>query len=55
MSSQREPRRFAKGKLETRGRKPRKFDGMEPRQSPRKAWPQDKPPGGRLPPKEKTE
>ena len=32
-------------------RKPRKFDGMEPRRFPQqKPWPPGKPPGGKLPP-----
>lgn len=47
MSTQGEPRHFATGSLEQRGRKPRKFDGMEPRQFAAKAWPPDKPPGGK--------
>ena len=47
MSSQKEPRCLATGNLERRGRKTRKFDGMEPRQFAAKAWPPGTPPGGK--------
>lgn len=33
-----------------KGRKPKKFDGMEERQFSEKPWPPGKPPGGKLPP-----
>ena len=33
-----------------KGRKPKKFDGMEERQFSKKPWPPGKPPGGKLPP-----
>lgn len=32
-----------------KGRKPKKFDGMEERQFSKKPWPPGKPPGGKLP------
>ena len=32
-----------------KGRKPKKFDGMEERQFSKKPWPPGKPPGGQLP------
>ena len=41
--------RVVKDRLETRGKKVRPFEGMEPRKSPPKAWNSDKPPGGKLP------
>ena len=55
MSSQKEPRRLATGNLERRGRKTRKFDGMEPRQFAAKAWPPGTPPGGKLPSESKPQ
>ena len=41
--------RVVKVRLETRGRKVRQFEGMEPRKTAPKAWDSDKPPGGKLP------
>ena len=45
--------RMAAEAPETRGKKPRLFEGMEPRKSGPKAWPSGKPPGGKLPPEGK--
>ena len=40
---------------EFKGRKGRLIDGTAPRGASPKAWNSNKPPGGKLPPKEKTE
>ena len=38
-----------------KGKRPRKFDGMEPRELAERFPTPAKPPGGKLPPKDKTE